>query len=294
MARRMIVCPSCGRKTRSGHEECPHCEVALPLPAEGAKSPDGRLWRFRPTDLVLLALGLACLLLMARSGRAIEPPPRPAPVPVVADLAADNATVHPQAEFEGANVAEARRVAAQWFEAGAYTSALESYKRVVAEDPRDAQAHNDLGQVLVRLDRHREALGYFKIAVRLDAGQAVFHTNFADALTGLGWWDRAVMEYRDAAAIRPDDYETVYRLGVALHETGDDLGAVKTYPKAIEIGPPGAEAAAAYLALATSYQDLGREDDAAAAHAPYLELADEPEVAPVRARLSGLSAAGVD
>ena len=284
-----IICPSCGIRTGANREECPHCESKLAKRAEAAGSPEQHAWRLKPLDLCLLTLGIASLLVMGRLGPKIERPARPALSPVVADLAADSAAVTPEGKLEGEEIARARRAGNQWFEAGAYVAALDHYERVVAEEPRDAQARHDLGQVLVRLNRHRKALAHFEVAVQLDAGQAAFHTSFADALADLGWWDRAVGEYRDAAAIQPDDYETVYRLAVALHETGDDLGAVRTYLDAIELRPPGPDGPTAYLALGNSYEELGRKDDAVAAYTRYLELApDEIEATLVRARLSGL------
>ena len=269
--RKVIVCPSCGTKTRADREECPHCEALLE-PAATDPGPPGLSWRFRTTDIALLAIGAVALVVMGRQGRPVEIPQPPAPA-VLADLAAESPAVNPQGELEGEDLVKARRAGKQWFEAGAYEQALQHYERVLAERPEDARAHSDVGQALVRLDRHREALGYFEVAVRLDAGQALFHTNFAAALADLGWWDRAVNEYRDAAAIQPGDYETVYRFGVALYETGDHMGAVKTFLEAIEIKPPGPGGAAAYLALGTSYRALGRDDDAGAAQALYLELA---------------------
>ena len=59
----------------------------------------------------------------------------------------------PEGKLEGEEIARARRAGNQWFEAGAYVAALDHYERVVAEEPRDAQARHDLGQVLVRLNR---------------------------------------------------------------------------------------------------------------------------------------------
>jgi tetratricopeptide (TPR) repeat protein len=87
----------------------------------------------------------------------------------------------------------------------------------------------------------------------------------------------------------------VYRFGVALHETGDELGAVKAYLMAIDTRPGAEHEAAAYLALGVgaTYENLGRRDDAEAAYDRYLELSpDEQEAArAAKERAALLSAA---
>ena len=59
--------------------------------------------------------------------------------------------------------------------------------------------------VLIELERPRDALRHLEAAVRLDATQWRYRTDYANLMADLGLWDRAAAEYRNAARIGPRD-----------------------------------------------------------------------------------------
>ncbi len=157
----------------------------------------------------------------------------------------------------------------QLFETGEFPAALAQFEAAVAVAPDDAQARNNLGQTLVRLEQRNEALPHFEEAVRLDPERWAYHFNLAHTLGDLGWWNRAAARYRRAAELFPEDYATRYNLGRALHEWGDYRAAVVAYLEAIALAPG---EPTFYLSLAESYDALARPADVVTAYARYLDL----------------------
>ena len=174
----------------------------------------------------------------------------------------------------------------QLFETREFRAALAQFEAAVAVAPDDAQARNNLGQTLVRLERRMEALPHFEEAIRLDPGRWAYHFNLARVHGDLGWWNRAVVGYRRAAELRPDDVATRYNMGRALHEWGDYRAAVEAYLQALTLAP---EEPSFYLSLASSYEALARPADAVIAYARYLERGPESAQADtIRARMDAL------
>jgi tetratricopeptide (TPR) repeat protein len=73
--------------------------------------------------------------------------------------------------------------------------ATENFRKALAIDPRHVAALNNLGSVLVDLDRPEEALGYFDRAIAVDPGYAEAHLNKAIVMLRLGDLQRGWIEY---------------------------------------------------------------------------------------------------
>ncbi len=177
----------------------------------------------------------------------------------------------------------------RWFDDGEFELARTQFEAVLAAEPEHAQAHNNLGQTLVRLGHPAEAVEHLEAATRLDPGSWAYRFNLAHTLAELGWWHRAVAEYRQAATLFPDDYATQYNVGRALHEWGDYRAAAESYLRAIAIAP---NESRFYLSLATTYEAMARPADAAEAYDRYLSMepgAGEREA--IEARAASLRAA---
>ena len=172
------------------------------------------------------------------------------------------------------------------FETGEFQAARAQFEAAVAIAPDDAQARNNLGQTLVRLEQQNQAVPHFEEAVRLDPERWAYHFNLAHTLGDLGQWNQAVVRYQRAVELFPDDFATRYNLGRALHERGDDRAAVAAYLEAIALAPG---EPTFYLSLAQSYERLARPADVVAAYARYLELEPESTQADViRTRMDAL------
>lgn len=171
--------------------------------------------------------------------------------------------------------------------AGDLDAALAQYRAAIERNPQDAEAHSNLGQVLVRLKQPAEALPHFDRAIDLIPDRWAYHFNRARAFAVMERWDEAIAGYTRAQQLFPEDYATAFNLGQALHRKGDEAAAVDQYLRAITLNPADATFR---LALGTSYERLQKNAEAAAAYAEYLRLApDAADAEKVRARIAQLT-----
>lgn len=289
--RRSVTCSSCGAKIREGRERCLRCGE----PLQAVETPTEAPGRGRASTVVAAVLlsGLVALLIL---GVMAGMPRRPAAVTVALSPTISPRTVAPSpavpagpSETDDAQPGflDTVRSGNVRYARGDFASAAEQYRQAVDSDPGNIEALNNLGQVLVRLDRVAEAVEYLRRGVALAPDYWALRFNLARAHAQLGEWPQAVAEYRQAIRVFPDDYATHYNLGLALHKQGDEAAAVEEFKKAIELAPI---EPTFHLSLGISYEQLKRPLDAAGAYARYLELAgDAPDAERVRARIIQLT-----
>jgi tetratricopeptide (TPR) repeat protein len=174
----------------------------------------------------------------------------------------------------------------QAYVSGNIDTSLQQLQAAADANPNDPRALSDLGQLLVRTGRAREAVAYLDKAVSLKPDSWAYQFNRARAYAQLQEWGQAVEGYRAAARLFPDDYATQYNLAKALQASGDIDAALAAYQKAIELAPGQSDFQLSYgLALETAK----RPKDAAAAYRRYLELEpDSPQAEKVKAHLAAL------
>jgi 4-amino-4-deoxy-L-arabinose transferase-like glycosyltransferase len=101
---------------------------------------------------------------------------------------------------------------------GRTDEAIQAYSKAIELKGDYVEAHNNLGNVLFRLDRFEEAKGHYGKAVEADPNNAVAHYNLGSCLQKQGRMDEAVACYRRAIAIDPQ-YAPAHRaLEDALRE----------------------------------------------------------------------------
>jgi Flp pilus assembly protein TadD len=170
---------------------------------------------------------------------------------------------------------------------GDYESAADRYRKAIAENPTDADALNNLGQVLARVGRAAEAIPYLERAGELYPNVWAYRFNLAHAHGQMGDWARAVAGYRAAQELFPDDYVTQFNLAHALHKQGSEEEAIAEYRKAIALAPG---EPSFHLSLAVSYENLKRLNDATNSYHQFLEMTpDAPEAQQVKGRIKELS-----
>jgi tetratricopeptide (TPR) repeat protein len=180
-----------------------------------------------------------------------------------------------------------KRGGSQAYAQGDYAAAADRYRQAIADSPSDADALNNLGQVLTRMGEAEKAIPYLERANELYPNVWTYRFNLARAYGQTGDWHRAVAGYRSALELFPDDYVTQFNLAHALHKQGNEEEAVIEYRKAITLAPG---EPSFHLSLAISYETLGRSNDAVESYRRYLEIArDSPEAQKVRDRIQGLT-----
>jgi tetratricopeptide (TPR) repeat protein len=101
---------------------------------------------------------------------------------------------------------DVQRLYARAFEAqGKIDEAIESYKRAIELNDKDAWSHNNLGLLLFKQGRAAEAVPFLTRAVELRKDVAVFSNNLGMALEHTGKFQDAAASYRFAVSAEPSN-----------------------------------------------------------------------------------------
>jgi tetratricopeptide (TPR) repeat protein len=287
-------CPRCQQKLRREWHRCPRCGMgiprqAAPAGAPPAPGPTNRSWKW---VLVAGAVAATGVTGMSVFGGATSAPPANAarqalPQPVRErgfGAAADPETV---AAYQALDAKRAGSVA---YSGGDVAGALEQFEAAVEAAPGDAEAQNNLGQVLVRLGRAKDALAHFDAAVSIDERRWSYRFNRARAYTLLNQWKEAAAEYDTAAQLFPDDYVTAYNLGLARLQLKKYAASAAALEHAVAMAPG---ETGFLISLGTAYVGAQQHDRARQTFERFLELApDDPEAARVKGLLEAMTAAG--
>jgi Tfp pilus assembly protein PilF len=158
--------------------------------------------------------------------------------------------------------------------------ALASYRHALALDPGLAEAHHNLGTVLLETGHLEQALESYRRATAVKPAYADAHENAGDALMQLGRVEEAIASYQRALDIRPARVVACHSLANALAALGRTEEALAAYRRAIALDPSCAEL---HNNLGSLLRGCGRLDEAAACFRRSLEL--DPGLADPHANL---------
>src|SRR5687768_5896726 len=106
---------------------------------------------------------------------------------------------------------------------GELVAAETAYRALLALAPGYAEAHANLGAVLMRLDRYEEAVASYEAALRLAPGLAPVRLNLGIARYRRGDFEKAVPTFQRFRETDPSNLQATQLLGLALVELGRDL-----------------------------------------------------------------------
>ena len=133
----------------------------------------------------LLAFGVVAAAGVAGSGAWTSTVPEPpSKAAVTRPQSTGRAGLGPAADAgtAGAYAAvDAKRAGTASYTTGDLPSALERFEEAVAETPDDSEAQNNLGQILIRLGRAKDALPHFDAAIEIDGERWSYRFNRARA-----------------------------------------------------------------------------------------------------------------
>jgi tetratricopeptide (TPR) repeat protein len=97
--------------------------------------------------------------------------------------------------------------------------------------------HYNLGNELYGVGRTAEAIAEYRIATRLDPGNAFATHNLGAVMAGQGDLEAAVAQYRKALVINPNYVQAHFNLARSMHEFGDAAGAIQHFDIGLRIEP---------------------------------------------------------
>ena len=282
-----VKCSACGTKTYARRTHCPRCRAALTPAPTTPSAPDRKRAATPVAVLCVVALALTAGT-VARIGTTGSPAVKaasPAPAATVQPGGVTRSAIEHEVSTTAASMDLSRGGLAAYAK-GDVAGSVERFTAAVDADPKNAEALNNLGQALVRSGRARDAIPYFDRAVALSSAEWTYHFNRARAYGELQEWSRAIVGYREAAGLFPQDYATAYNLARALQANGDVNGAIDEYQRAINLAPGEPDFP---LALASALERARRPADAVKAYQRYLELQDSgPTAEKVKKRIAEL------
>lgn len=162
--------------------------------------------------------------------------------------------------------------------------ALPALRRATELLPDDADAHNNLGNLLRNLRQFEDAAASCRRALALRPDYAEAHSNLANALKDLGQLDAALASYCRAVQCKPDYAIAHFNLANLQRDLGQFDAAAASYRRALELEPKFAKAHSNLGHLLS--RKLGRLDEARASYRRVLEL--EPNWAEAHVNLGNI------
>jgi len=120
---------------------------------------------------------------------------------------------------------------------GDWENAEKMYRRALKLNPRSAEAHTELGLLLVGKKQQEEGVQHLRKSLELDPNSADAHVNLASALAGEGKLEEAIAHCERALQLKPASADAHYNLGYALTARRQFEAALVHYRKAVEIKP---------------------------------------------------------
>ena len=217
--------------------------------------------------------GLALLLTAGTAGCASHGRPQAVPV------AGPKAEAAPVGRAEQAR----RQIAAghDLLARGLYDEAERAYRLALEADPTSQEALAGLGQVEVQRGRYTEAVPLLERATRVPTQIVSAFRSLGDAYEAIGDHERAVISYRQAVALAPNDLAVRFPLANSLTQIGSFSEAEDVCRGSLRIARSDpAMQARVYAQLGEVHSRGGKSADALSAYYKACELAPgDPEVA---------------
>jgi tetratricopeptide (TPR) repeat protein len=120
---------------------------------------------------------------------------------------------------------------------GQVDEAVEQFQKALEIEPKDAEAHINLGNVLLKKGKLDEAILENQKALEIKPNYAEAHTSLGMALSQKGQVDEAVEQFQKALEIKPKDAVARNSLGIALAKKGQMYEAIEQFEEALRIRP---------------------------------------------------------
>lgn len=137
----------------------------------------------------------------------------------------------------------------------------EQFHAMVDENPNNAGAYAQRGEMLAAQGRCEEAVESFDTALQIDPSQAKAHVGLGECQLLLNRRDSAEAHFRQALESHPDESRAHLQLGILLTGKGQFNGAIPHLLRADD-DAYGRERAQLLFALGTAYEKTGKAVEA--------------------------------
>jgi len=140
---------------------------------------------------------------------------------------------------------------------------IECYNRLLRTNEGNARLYYDLGNLYLKTDDRFSALNAFKLALEIEENNPFFMNSYAYVLIQLKHYDEALIYYKKAIKINPDNKWTsivCQAQGAIYHQIkGNYEAALTSYEMATVLDPENHDS---YYSMGEIYQDMGEYEDA--------------------------------
>jgi tetratricopeptide (TPR) repeat protein len=157
-----------------------------------------------------------------------------------------------------------------------YHSGTRIWSDIIAKNPENPRAHENLGIEFARDGRLREAVQMLENLLRIDPKQPEIEDNLGSALVALGQTEAALAHFRRAVELNPDNIVMRNDLGNALSATGHPQEAIAEFEAVVQRQPNALEA---LLNLGNAYAFSGHADEALPLYEHAVQLAPKNAMA---------------
>ncbi|MFN8066210.1 MAG: tetratricopeptide repeat protein [Vicinamibacterales bacterium] len=115
---------------------------------------------------------------------------------------------------------------------------LQTYRDILARDPKNARAAADAGNLLYDARRYAEAIPFYRQAMAADGSDVNVSTDLGTALWYAGQPDDAIAQYEVSLRLDPTHAQTLFNLGIVKSDGKRDYsGAVRAWETLLQVNP---------------------------------------------------------
>ena len=148
-----------------------------------------------------------------------------------------------------------KALALSYEKTGKILKSLDANQKAKEISPQDAEVHNNLGNVLEKLEKFDEAENNYRQAILLKQNYTEAYYNLANLFNKLGRFDEAEKNYNQAIKFRPNFAEAFNNLGNLLKELSRFDESIVNFKESLKINPDLTTAEAEILFLEANIGD---------------------------------------
>jgi len=111
------------------------------------------------------------------------------------------------------------------------------YEKILDEDSKNAEAYCNLGFILRKLGKNKEAFDSYIKAINSNPRYGLTYNNLGNLLKDTGNLEAALKVYGDALKINPKDFQIYNNIGMVYEKSRRYNDAIKSYKEAVRINP---------------------------------------------------------